>query len=235
MPCTTSSFTDAQRVAGYPRYPLNAGSAPPSRTSRSASRSRSAVVTPGATAASSAASTSPRAGSAARIFAISAADRQHNHARPSHHRGHRRGDVRRHGFRRLIPVDRPERRPRLVELDERLAYRARRPADARAPPRRCRRAAVPAPRRTWRTPSGPARRSTRTTRKSAAGVSRSTSVSSGTSIFTTTMGVPSSSIVSSARACVTVRGNPSSTNPAAASGLASRSRTMPIIRSSPTN
>ena len=26
MPCTTSSFTDAQSVAGYPRYPLNAGS-----------------------------------------------------------------------------------------------------------------------------------------------------------------------------------------------------------------
>ena len=43
MPCTTCSFTDAQTVAGYPWYPLNAGSAPASRTRRSASSSMSDV------------------------------------------------------------------------------------------------------------------------------------------------------------------------------------------------
>ena len=47
MPCTTWWFTDVHSVAGNPRYPLNAGSAPAARTRCSASRSSSAVVTPG--------------------------------------------------------------------------------------------------------------------------------------------------------------------------------------------
>src|SRR3989442_1274273 len=46
MPCTTSSLTEVHRTQGYPRYPLNAGFTPASRHSLSASRSRSAVVTP---------------------------------------------------------------------------------------------------------------------------------------------------------------------------------------------
>jgi hypothetical protein len=40
---------DAHTVAGYPWYPLNAGSAPALRTSASADPSISFVVTPGVT------------------------------------------------------------------------------------------------------------------------------------------------------------------------------------------
>jgi hypothetical protein len=76
MPCTTSSFTDVHKVAGNPRYPLNAGTAPPPLTIRSAIASRSAVVTPGATAASSASRICATRRFAGRIRAISAADRR---------------------------------------------------------------------------------------------------------------------------------------------------------------
>src|SRR5262245_20290495 len=57
MPWTTSSFTEEQIEAGNPRKPLNAGRAPCSRSSCSAARSSSAVVTPGRTARPSSRST----------------------------------------------------------------------------------------------------------------------------------------------------------------------------------
>ena len=53
MPCTTSSFTEVQIVAGKPWYPRNEGVAPAVRMASSAMASRSAVVTPGRTAARS--------------------------------------------------------------------------------------------------------------------------------------------------------------------------------------
>src|SRR5439155_5238677 len=57
IPCTISSFTEAQIVAGNgrdeaPRYPLKEGVAPCSAMYCSAARSRSRVVRPGATASS---------------------------------------------------------------------------------------------------------------------------------------------------------------------------------------
>src|SRR5215475_1678217 len=68
MACTTCSFTDEQIVAGNPWYPLNDGTAPAARIVSSAIASRSAVLTPGATAvrifSSAALTTRP----AARIF-----------------------------------------------------------------------------------------------------------------------------------------------------------------------
>src|SRR2546421_4540314 len=61
--CTICSFTLEQIVAGNPWYPLKDGTAPASRMVSSASASRSAVLTPGATAApmraSAAAATRP--------------------------------------------------------------------------------------------------------------------------------------------------------------------------------
>src|SRR2546430_2581783 len=51
--CTICSLTLEQIVAGKPWYPLNDGTAPASRTTDSASASRSAVLTPGATASRS--------------------------------------------------------------------------------------------------------------------------------------------------------------------------------------
>src|SRR5437870_2828666 len=46
IPCTTSSFTDAQIEAGKPRYPRNDGVGPSSLIRFSATASRSAVVVP---------------------------------------------------------------------------------------------------------------------------------------------------------------------------------------------
>ena len=110
------------------------------------------------------------------------------------------------------------------------ASRASRPSTGRAPPARCRRTAAPAGRRTPCTPAPATDRrrtptpSCRSARRSAAPRTRRTSSSSGTRISTTTSGAPSSR-PSSASAWVTVRGNPSSTQPPAASGSVSRSRT----------
>src|SRR5205807_2215409 len=67
---------DALIVAGYPWYPLNAGTAPAVRIRSSAISSSSAVVTPGATRPVSSVSTSPTRRPTARIFSSSAADRQ---------------------------------------------------------------------------------------------------------------------------------------------------------------
>src|SRR5690606_32061130 len=65
---------------------------------------------------------------------------------------------------------------------------------------------------------------------------RITSSSSTTSSSTTSSPVPrSASILSSATACGTVRGNPSSRNPSDASGSARRSRTMLMVISSGTS
>ena len=76
IPWTTCSFTDAQMVAGYPWYPLNAGSAPASRNRRSARASTSAVVTPGAIIAASSASTRATSALTRASRSSSAADRQ---------------------------------------------------------------------------------------------------------------------------------------------------------------
>src|SRR5437588_911802 len=51
IPCTTSSFTEVQMLAGNPRDPRNDGSPPNSRIRASAIRSSWAVVAPGRTAA----------------------------------------------------------------------------------------------------------------------------------------------------------------------------------------
>src|SRR5689334_10370256 len=73
MPCTTSSFTEMQMVAGYPWYPRKAGAAPRAAAPRAATRSSSAVETPGATAATTSSRTSCTMRLAARIRATSSA------------------------------------------------------------------------------------------------------------------------------------------------------------------
>ena len=50
IPCTTSSFTEAQIVLGNPWYPLKAGFAPQLVIYFSAILSNSSVLTPGLTA-----------------------------------------------------------------------------------------------------------------------------------------------------------------------------------------
>src|SRR5580704_6072069 len=70
MPCTIWSLTEVQIVAGYPWYPLNEGTAPAARISRSAITSRSSVVMPGSTAAVSTSSVCDTTRPASRIAAI---------------------------------------------------------------------------------------------------------------------------------------------------------------------
>src|ERR1700728_1747440 len=70
MPCTIWSLTEVQIVAGYPWYPLNEGTAPAARISRSAIASRSSVVMPGSTAAVSTSSVCDTTRPASRIAAI---------------------------------------------------------------------------------------------------------------------------------------------------------------------
>src|SRR5689334_13017607 len=71
IPCTTSSLSDAQIEAGNPRYPRNDGVAPWERMYSSATASRSAVVRPGATAATTRSMVPAVIRPDRRIFAIS--------------------------------------------------------------------------------------------------------------------------------------------------------------------
>src|SRR5437879_4417255 len=74
IPWTTSSLTEAQRLAGNPRYPRNDGSPPSARIRSSAIRSSSRVVTPGRTASTTARSAWAATSPARRITARSAGD-----------------------------------------------------------------------------------------------------------------------------------------------------------------
>src|SRR5450759_4733049 len=74
IPWTTCSLTDVHRVAGKPWYPLNAGIPPSARMASSAIRSRSAVVTPMATASPARRSARADTRPASRMISISAGD-----------------------------------------------------------------------------------------------------------------------------------------------------------------
>ena len=74
IPWTTSLLSDVQMVPGNPRYPLNEGTAPQSRMKDSASASRSAVVRPGRTEATSSSMVKATMRPAWRMRSISSGD-----------------------------------------------------------------------------------------------------------------------------------------------------------------
>ncbi len=132
---------------------------------------------------------------------------------------------------RLRAVDRPERRPHPVVLDQRLRLRGGTPSAARARP-----TALSSRRCTSRPPHFRQAAPCASTGAFGAAVladhparrSRRTSSASGTTISSTISGSRPSMMPSSADACATVRGKPSSTNPPRASAplepLPARSR-----------